>query len=180
MKLPPPSKSDKRMLLVTGGIFLATCVLVGLALITRGRSSPLGDLGTINVGGLGTPLPAPIVEQLTQLPNAPMLTGALADDIRAVEQMVADCPDYSPERRSQMNTHINWVLAPATLPRDMIIALGGNTNGRLIFGMGSFTMSEWGARQKAPDSCLLPIGKKLNELLAANGEERFPAFDSAG
>lgn len=117
------------MLLVSGGIFLATCVLVGLAFITRGRPSALGDLGMIDVGSLGTPLPAPIIEQLTQLPNSPMLTGALADDIRAVEQMVADCADYAPERREQMTTHINWLLAPATLPQYMIIALGATRTG---------------------------------------------------
>lgn len=177
MKLTPPSKSDKRMLLISGGIFLATCILVGLAIVSRNRSSPLGDLGVVS---LGTPLPAPIIEQLTALPNAPMLTGSLADDIRAVEQMVADCPDYSEARRTQMQQHINWILAPATLPQYMIIALGGNTTGRLIFGMGTFTLSEWGEKQKATASCLLPIGKRLNDLMAANGEERISAFDSAG
>lgn len=175
MKLPAPSKSDKRMLLVSGGIFLATCVLIALSIITRGRSTPLGDLGTIS---LGTPLPPQVLEQLTQLPNAPMLTGALADDIHAVEQMVKDCPDYSEERRDQMQKHINWLLAPATLSQDMIVALGGNTNGRLILGMATYTLAEWGKREKSPTSCLLTVGKKLNDLLAANGEERFSAFDT--
>ncbi len=177
MKLPSPSQSDKRMLLVSAGVFLATCVLVGLALITRGRPSTLGDLGTIS---LGTPLPPQVLQQLTQLPNAPMLTGTLADDIHVVEQMVADCGDYSAERRSQMQKHINWLLAPATLSQDMIIALGGNTNGRLIFGMATFTLAEWGKKQKSPTSCLLTVGKKLNDLLDANGEERVPAFDGVG
>ena len=179
MKLPPPSKNDKRMLLFSGSVFLAACILVGLAVISRNSASSLGSQGASS-GGLSMPLPAAIVEQLTALPDSPLLTGTLADDIRAVEQMVKDCPDYSEARRSQMQKHVNWILAPATLPQDMIIALGGNTTGRLIFGMGTFTLSEWGAVQKSATSCLLPIGKRLNDLIAANGEERISAFDTAG
>lgn len=171
--LPPPSKSDKRLLLVSGGIFLFTCLLIVLSL--NGRNASSAALGQASIG---TPLPAEVIAKLTELPNAPMLTGALADELRAIDQLVAACPDYSPERRDQMQKHINWLLAPATLPQYMIIALGGNTTGKLLFGMATYTVAEWGQHQNASSSCLLPIGKRINELLAANGEERFLAFDT--
>jgi len=45
--------------------------------------------------------------------------------------------------------------------------------------MATYTLVQWGEKQKAPDSCLLPIGKKLNDMLVANGEARFSQFDGA-
>jgi hypothetical protein len=76
-----------------------------------------------------------------------------------------------------MNQHIAWLLRPNTLPKDVIIALGANINGRLMSGMATYTLSEWGLHQKSASSCLLTIGKKLNDMMAANGEARFAEFD---
>jgi len=129
------------------------------------------------MGSVGTSVPAEIVTQLTALPNTLPLTGSLADDVHAVAGMVSNCNDYSQARRDQMNQHIAWLLQPSTLPKEIIIALGSNTNGRLILGMATYTLAQWGEKQKAPDSCLLPIGKKLNDMLVANGEARFKEFD---
>ncbi len=175
--LPPPSKSDKRMLIVSAGIFISVCVLVGLAVFSRGGSQTSGNFGGVNVPSGGTPLPADVIAKLTEIPGSVMLTGALADEIHGVEQMVAACPDYSAARRDQIKQHVAWLLAPATLPPEIIIALGANVNGRLILGIATYTLSDWGIHQKAPDSCLLTIGKKLNELLITTGEEQIPAFD---
>src|SRR6185369_14587922 len=105
------------------------------------------------------------------------LTGPLADEVHAVAGMVANCNDYSTPRRQQINQNIAWLLQPNTLPKDMLIALGNNINGRLILGVATYTLSDWGQKQKAPGSCLLTIGKKLNDMLVVNGEQRVKEFD---
>lgn len=182
--LPPPSKADKRWLAASLLIFLAACVIAVLAI--NARNAPRSVVSDIN----GNPVDAPagtlvpgvvgssdLVKQMTALPNAAPLTGPLADEVHAVAQMVSNCDDYSQARRDQMNQHIAWLLQPNTLPKDIIIALGNNINGRLIFGMATFTYADWAQKSKAPGSCLLTVGKKLNDMLAANGEERFKEFD---
>lgn len=178
--LPPPTSSDKRMLAFSVTVFLATCVLVMLAINSRNAprtSVPVGDSQT-GVTTNGTPMSPQVIAQLTAIPSAAPLTGPLADEVRALGKMVGDCTDYSDQRRAQMNQHIAWLLKPSTLPQDVVIALGSNVNGRLMFGMATYTLSEWGLHQKSSTSCLLTIGKKLNDMLAANGEARFAEFDT--
>jgi hypothetical protein len=183
-KLPPPSKTDKRWLAASLVIFIASAVIAVLAINARNapRSTAVDINGNVIDAPVGTRVPGvansgDLINQMTALPSAAPLTGPLADDVHAVAQMVSNCNDYSAARRTQMNQHIAWLLQPNMLPKDMIIALGNNINGRLIFGMATFTFAEWGQKNKAPNSCLLTIGKKLNDMLAANGEERFKEFD---
>lgn len=177
-----PTSGDKRLLTVSIIIFLASAVIAVLAISSRNTPStrqilnPATSLDSQPVGG--TPLAPEIISQLTAIPSAQPLTGPLADEVHAVAQMVATCDAYSNERRSQMNQHIAWLLQPATLPQDVTIALGNNINGGLLFGMATYTLSEWGQHAKASDSCLLTIGKKLNELLTETGGEHFNQFDS--
>lgn len=172
--VPAPNKSDKRMLLVSASIFLATCVFVAFA-ASRNTSIPADNsTGTLNSGIV---LPVGSDPKATPFPTPPPLTSETADQIRAVQQMVSDCPDYAQSRRDQMNQHIMWLLQPSTLPQTMYVALGTNTSGRLIVGMATYTLAEWGLQAKAPTSCLLPIGKKLNDLLVATSEARFSEFD---
>jgi hypothetical protein len=186
-KLPPPSKSDKRILGASVLIFLAACVIAVLAINARRAPNPItaidingnavdAPIGTLVPGVAGS---SDLINQMTALPSAAPLTGPLADDVHAVAQMVTNCNDYSAARRQQMNQNIAWLLQPNLLPKDMVIALGNNINGRLILGMATFTLSDWGQKKKAADSCLLPIGKKLNDMLAANGEARVKEFDGA-
>ncbi len=185
-RLPPPSKSDKRMLAASVIILLAACVIVVLTI--NARTAPRSTVLDINGNPIDKPQgtlmpgvanPADIIKQLTAMPSAPPLTGLLADDVHAVAQMVSNCNEYVQARRDQMNQHIAWLLQPNTIPKEVIIAVGTNINGGLILGMATYTIAEWGQHAKAPDSCLLPIGKKLNDMLVANGEERFPEFDKS-
>ena len=185
-KLPPPSKNDKRWLAASLAILIASAVIAVLAI--NARNAPRLTVVDINGNPIDAPVgtlvpgvasPSDLIRQMTALPGAAPLTGPLADDVHAVAQMVSSCNDYSAARRSQMNQNIAWLLQPNTLPKDVIIALGTNINGRLIFGMATFTSAEWSQKNKVPSSCLLTIGKKLNDMLAANGEERFKEFDGA-
>ncbi len=182
--LPPPTKTDKRWLAAGLVIFIASAVVAVLAINARNTPHPTvtdingnaidAPVGTLVPGVVG---PNDLINQMTALPGAAPLTGSLADEVHAVAGMVANCNDYSQSRRQQINQNIAWLLQPNTLPKDVIIGLGNNINGRLILGMATYTLSDWGQKQKAPDSCLLTIGKKLNDMLVANGEERFTQFD---
>ncbi len=185
-QLPPPSKADKRWLVASLLIFLATCIIVVLTI--NARTAPRSTARDINGNPIdqpqGTLMPgvasaSDIIKQMTAMPSAPPLTGSLADEVHAVAQMVSNCNDYVQARRNQMNQHIAWLLQPNTIPKEVIIAVGTNINGGLILGMATYTLAEWGQHAKAPDSCLLTIGKKLNDMLAANGEARFTEFDGA-
>jgi len=186
-KLPPPTKNDRRWLVASLVIFIASAVIAVLAINARNTPHPVSFITDIN----GNPIDAPVgtlapsvgnssdlVNQMTALASAAPLTGSLADEVHAVAGMVSKCNDYSQARRDQMNQHIAWLLQPATLPKEIIIALGANTNGRLIVGMSTYTLAQWGEKKKATDSCLLTIGKKLNDMLVATGEVRFSEFDS--
>lgn len=117
-----------------------------------------------------------IVNNLTQLPLATPLAGEAASHVNDLKALVEACPDYSPERRSQMEQHIQWLLNPAQIPGDMIIALGSNPTGKLIFGMATYTSAQWRIMDSPGDSCLVPIGRMLNDMLIAVGEDPDPVF----
>jgi hypothetical protein len=118
-----------------------------------------------------------IIANLTTIPDAAPLSGAAAAEVNELHTLVKACVDYSPERLTQMEQHIEWLLNPAKLSRDMILALGPNPTGRLIFGMASYTSTQWRLKGRPPDSCLLPIGRMLNTMLVAAGEEPMAIFD---
>lgn len=120
-----------------------------------------------------------IVTNLTELPQTLPLSGDAAVQLNELRALVESCPDYEPARQSQMIQHIEWFIAPALIPPDVIIALGANPTGKLIFGMATYTSIQWNLIDHAPASCLLPIGKRLNEMLIAAGEESFPVFDES-
>jgi len=137
----------------------------------------------INVNSVQQPNTAPqmtldpqIAINLTRMPEATPLSGEAADKVSDLKAMVDACADYSPERRRQMEQHITWLLQPATIPADILIALGANPSAKLVFGMATYTSIQWSLADRAPDSCLLPIGKVLNDMLVLNGEAPLPIF----
>lgn len=120
----------------------------------------------------------PTVEiHLTNIPEAPPLTGAEAEQLHQLQVQVNACEDYSEQRRSQVSQHIRWLLNPSTIPADMVIALGENVTGRLVFGMAVYTSSEWRLRNRPEDSCLITVGRVLNEMLVAAGEPALTIYD---
>lgn len=118
-----------------------------------------------------------IIVNLTELPQATPLSGAAATTWEMLRKIVRECDDYSPQRLSQMEQHIDWLLNPSTIPADIILALGPNPTGKLIFGMATYTASEWRLGGRQPDSCLPAIGWLLNEMLVEAGEEPFSVYD---
>lgn len=165
------SSADKRAFLFSLMIFIGTLIAV---VLLNNRPAWLPASG---VPAQRVTLEPQVIANLTEFPSAPPLTGELADQVHQIQALLHACPDYSPERRSQMQQHINWLLQPSTIPGDILMALGANPNSKLIFGMATYTLSEWGLRGKSSNSCLLPIGKRLNLMLAAAGEETFREFE---
>jgi hypothetical protein len=169
------SPADRRLFIGSLIFFLVSCLMVGLAIVSQRQGNSATTNNTVS-SGQSMPLEPQVVINLTSLPQSPPLNGDLADQIKQIEQMVENCPAYSKERREQMQQHITWLLNPAQIPRQLIIALGSNPNGKLILGMATYTLSDWGLQNRPADSCLLTIGRKLNELLKATGETPIPEF----
>jgi hypothetical protein len=117
------------------------------------------------------------VNNLTALPQATPLSGMEADVWNTLRDQVAACEDYSPERRRQMEQHIEWLIDPSDMPPDVIVAMGGDTTERLIFGMAGYTSIQWRLNDRPPDSCLVPIGRALNDMLVAVGDPPFDIYD---
>jgi hypothetical protein len=120
-----------------------------------------------------------VIANLTQMPQATPLSSEDAGQWREVRAMVDACGEYSPERRSQMIQHLDWLVDPASIPPNVILALGSNPTERLVFGMATYTSIQWRLGHRQPDSCLVRIGRRLNEQLVALGGEPFDIYDQS-
>jgi hypothetical protein len=120
-----------------------------------------------------------VIANLTQMPLATPLSSADAVQWREIRTMVDACDEYSPERRSQMVQHLDWLVDPSGIPPNVILALGSNSQERLVFGMATYTSIQWRLGHRQPDSCLVPIGLRLNDLLVALGGEPFDIYDQS-
>lgn len=118
-----------------------------------------------------------IIANLTQIPNSAPISEIEAQQLADLKTQVDACASYSEERRGQMEQHIRWLLEPSTIPPQILIALGPNPIGRLIFGMAGYTSTEWRLQDRPASSCLIAIGRTLNDMLAAAGEPPFTIYD---
>jgi len=152
-------------------LVIIVCVAAGIVLLQiNGNSAPeSGDIPQMT-------LDPQIAINLTEIPKSAPLTGDAANQVNQLKAMVDACDEYTQERRGQMEQHITWLLNPATIPGDIIIALGANPPGKLIYGMATYTSIQWRVDDRPADSCLLPIGAMLNDMLAAASEEPFAIF----
>jgi hypothetical protein len=121
-----------------------------------------------------------IIANLTALPKATPLAGAEANEMAGLQQMVEACDAYTAPRREQMIEQIGFIINPAQLSREVIIALGTNPQGRLLFALGQVTAIQWQLDKSPANSCLVPIGKRINQLLVAVGETPITIFEDRG
>ena len=117
-----------------------------------------------------------VIANLTQLPKATPLAGQEANDMNALQQLVEACAAYDAARREQMIEQIGFILNPAGLSGDVILALGADPRVQLLEILGSVTANRWLLDHKPADSCLIPIGKRINQLLIAAGADPVAAF----
>ncbi|MBZ0300221.1 MAG: hypothetical protein K8J31_10785, partial [Anaerolineae bacterium] len=118
-----------------------------------------------------------IIANLTVVPNMPPPTGDEAQQLHDLQVQVDACADYSDARREQMAQHIRWLLNPPTIPGDILLAAGKHPLARLIFGMAVYTSSEWRLKDRPADSCLIEVGRTLNDMLVTAGEEALTIYD---
>jgi hypothetical protein len=118
-----------------------------------------------------------IIDNLTQIPQATPLSGQEANVFTALRAMIDACPAYDEARRNQMVQQIGYIINPSGLPRDAIILLGANPRVGLLKSIGSVTANRWRLDDQPADSCLVPIGKRINELLTAEGEPPIATFE---
>jgi len=169
------SKADKRLLIASAIILAMTCIVAIIVLQSRGDSA--GSTQSATATRQANTTGDAIAADLTRLPQATPLAGELAEKIDTIEALIKECPDYTNERRGQIEQHIAWLRQPSTLPEQMIIALGGNATEGLLRGLATYTLSDWGLKDQVESSCLMPIGKQINVLLVASGGEAIPAFE---
>lgn len=122
-------------------------------------------------------LDATTVMLLTTVPQATPIIGALADTIRGLETAIQNCSDYPERRQEIMQQYIDWLFAPNTIPRDILMMFSPSPTARLLFAMAADTSTEWRRLQRPPNSCLVPIGRELNRLLVEAGEEPITVYD---
>lgn len=169
------SKNRRRQQTIAAGLVAAIGLLVVALFIfsLTGQPTPGPNTGQI----VATMDPA-IIANLTALPDAPPLSGEEAQAVQTIADAVTACPDYSTERRRQMEQHIFWLNQPSQIPPDIILALGPNPTGRLIYGMAIYTSTEWRLQERPNPSCLLDIGLQLNTLLVANDEPALTIYEA--
>lgn len=170
-----PSERDRRLFVVSAIIFVVT-VLAAVFALGRGGSPSQSE--TINMPAQNSQISTTPILSPAQVTEAYALAAQLSGQRGELQQMVDACADYRPERRTQMNFHLSWLADPDTIPSEILIALGSNPVGKLIFGMATYTSSEWKLQGSLADSCLLPIGRKLNDMLIAAGEAPFEEFNT--
>lgn len=159
------TQADKRLFLLSLGVFIVSLVIV-VVVLNGGRSS--GE-SVPPIAPAGSAVPPTVAVLLTDVPAQLASVGGLGDGLDAIEQMVESCADYGDDRRTQMALHFQWLRNPDLIPRDLLVAMGGETVERLILGMSTFTLQEWGAQNRPPESCLVPIGRRLNDLMVMLG-----------
>jgi hypothetical protein len=164
MKSAGNTPADQRRFVISLLFFLFTLGVIGLAAISRAPRPA------------ATPTPAqvlpmnPTVVANAADPGQLALAPALQESVRQIRALVDACPAYGEERRSQMLQHLTWLLDPASIPPDILLAIGENPMGRLALGMSTFTRVQWQLLDRPADSCLLPIDSAVNALLGATGE----------
>ncbi len=157
---------------------LAVIALVLAGVVTGQLWWRFGSSQQVSQPSAGSMTLAPaIADSLTALPQATPLAGEAGGLLTDLETMMAACAAYSDERRRQMQQHITWLQNPAEIPRDVAIALGENPTARLIFGMATYTSTQWRLDERPPESCLMPIGETLNQMLVSFGEQPFTIYD---
>lgn len=173
MKASKKQRTRQNVPLLAGFMLLAAGMLA--ILLVNNTSSPAAPTPTPQIVATANPT---AIAYLTALPAAvppsPELTQFL--DTLAVE--IEACDEYRPQRRQQIQQHIQWLRAPGEIPQQVAVLISQNPTGRLIFGMADYTASEWRLNERPPVSCLRDIGLMLNPLLVEYGEAAITIYEN--
>jgi hypothetical protein len=93
--------------------------------------------------------------------------------------MAQACAALHPNRRQTVVLHLEWLINPEQIPGDFARYFGPNTPGELAFGAAYMVGVQWKLDGRPADSCLIPIGERLNTITTAFGKEPSPEFGFA-
>jgi hypothetical protein len=93
-----------------------------------------------------------------------------------VRDLVLGCDQFHPNRRVMVLQHLDWLTTPADVPAEFINLYGDDVSGQLVFGAVYMVAVEWKAGGRQADSCLIPIGDRLNTILVGLGQQPAPEF----
>jgi hypothetical protein len=149
---------------------IALVVVMGLiALIPPNKpSAPAAPVATMD---------PTIVFNLTQLPDMPPFTGDEAQKWADFQAQITACTDYSPQKRSQMDRYISWMINPSQIPPELTIMFGADIRAGLIRAMAADTSTDWRLKQRPAGSCLITIGRELNNKLVETGQAPLTIYD---
>jgi len=164
----------RRRLILTVALIVIAVIALGIGVMSI--QAPADDNPDDQAGMLMTLDPELFVVQ-TQMAEATPLSDEEAQPYLDLQADVDACEDYSDERREQMLQHIDWLIDPSDIPPDAMLAMGTDIHGSLVFGMASFTQIEWRLAERPAESCLVDIGRELNDLLIAFGREPLTIYD---
>lgn len=170
------TKKDNRVTLLIFGIAGFIFLVVGGLLINTFVLKDNSSINPINDAMVMTIDPE-IQDNLTSIPLATPLSDADAASFTAFQSLIILCQDYTPERRAQMQQHIDWLVDPSGIPSDIISAFGTNVQGTLLFGMANYTSIQWQLLEQPADSCLVRIGQQLDVMLPAFDQEPLGIYD---
>ena len=171
MKKQPP-KPDQRGALITAAVGVVLIVVMVVAVVAASRGPQPSSAPSQQLT-----LDATTISNLTRIPAAPALSGEAAQPYVELGQMIDACADFDETHRMQMRQHLTWLLDPSAIPSNILVGVGPDPIGKLLFGMGSFAQNQWLQIDNSPGSCVVPVGKRLNELLKAAGQPTFKVFE---
>lgn len=178
MSQQPADRQPNNPLPLVIAIMALVVLAVGLIIIiaTANPPEPAGRVVTV-APELRLTLDPTISANLTALPQATPLSDEDATVWTNLRALVDACPAYDAERRRQMEQHIAWLIDPSAMPPDVIRAMGTNPTERLVFAMASYTSIQWRLADRPAESCLVPIGRLLNEMLVTLGSDPITIYD---
>lgn len=154
------------------GVALVLAALWGAGLYVFSTARQEGPLRR------ATPFPG-IAATVTAVRRLPTLSPEEALPYEELRALVQTCGELHPNRQQAVLQHLDWLAHPNTAPVELISLYGGQWRAKIAFGAAYLAAVDWKTLGRKPDSCIVPIGMRLNALLAEMGEEPFAEFQQA-
>ena len=165
---------------MVGALVLFVIAIIAISVAVNSQTT-INTTPTVRSQALPTTDPT-IIASLEQLPNATPISAEEDAFLGAFRDEVTACNDFSAARRDQMLQHIDWLRDPTVIPLDIALAFRLNASsitGGLVYSMGIYTSTEWRRLERPANSCLIDIGRTVNDMLLEVGESPITIYDEA-
>jgi len=144
----------------------------GIYVSSRSRSTLLVSETSLQ---RATPFPG-VAATVTAVRLLPTLSPEQARPYDEIGALVRECSEFHPNRQRAILQHLTWLTHPDSVPTEFISIYGERWPARLTFGAAYLAAVEWKESGRKQNSCLIPIGVRLNALLAEMGENPVGEF----